>query len=83
MNTQPFIQTGQMIELCCEYLSVRYTWLYVIAMSCKLFGMNLHSIVAWMSRNSLLETALLSKEFLDIQETIGYRFTLKRLRDMI
>ena len=58
MNTQQFIQTGQIIELCCEYLSVRYIWLYVIVMSSKLSRMNLHSMVAWMSRNSLLETSI-------------------------
>ena len=27
-------QTGQMIELCCEYLSVWCNWLYVLTMSC-------------------------------------------------
>ena len=43
-----------MIELCCEYLSVRYIWLYVIIMSRRRFRGNLHSLVAWMSRNSLL-----------------------------
>ena len=32
-DTQPFSQTGQMIELCCEYLSVRCIWLYVLIMS--------------------------------------------------
>ena len=26
-NTQPFSQTGKMIELCCEYLSVHCIWL--------------------------------------------------------
>ena len=30
-NTQPFSQTGQMIELCCEYLSVH------IQSICKMF----------------------------------------------
>ena len=30
-------------------------WLYVLMMSRTHFRMNLHSIVAWMSRNSLLE----------------------------
>ena len=45
-----------MIELCCEYLSVRCIWLYVLVMSCTHFRVNLHSIFAWMSRNSLLET---------------------------
>ena len=45
MNTQPFSQTGQMIELCCEYLPVRCMWLYVIIMSRTRFRVNLHSIV--------------------------------------
>ena len=50
-----FSQAGQMIELCCEYLSVRCIWLYVFIMSRTRFRVNPHSIVAWMSRNSLLE----------------------------
>ena len=33
MNTQPFGQTNQMIDLCCEYLYARCIWLYVIIMS--------------------------------------------------
>ena len=33
-NTQSFSQTDQMIELCCEYLSLRGIWRYVIIMSC-------------------------------------------------
>ena len=45
MNTQPFSQTGQMIELCCEYLSARCIWLYVIIMSRTSFRVNPHSIV--------------------------------------
>ena len=44
-NTQPFSQTGQMIELCCEYLSVRCIWLYVLIMSRTRFRVNPHSIV--------------------------------------
>ena len=32
-NTQPFGQTGQMIELCCEYLSVQCIGLYLPVMS--------------------------------------------------
>ena len=36
-----------MIELCCEFFSVRYIWLYVITMFC---------VIAWMLKNSLLET---------------------------
>ena len=34
-----------MIEVCCEYLSVRLTWLYLIIMSTKSFRVNPHSIV--------------------------------------
>ena len=45
-----------MIELCCEYLTVRWIWLYVFAMSPTRFKVNPHSIVAWMSMNCLLET---------------------------
>ena len=37
INTQPFGQTGQIIELCCEYFSVRYIWLYVWARSSLAF----------------------------------------------
>ena len=32
-DTQTFSQSGQMIELCCEYLSVQCTWLYALIMS--------------------------------------------------
>ena len=45
MNSQPFSQTGQMIELCYEYLSARCIWLYVIITSRTSFRANLHSIV--------------------------------------
>ena len=45
MNTQPFSQTRKMIELCCEYLSVRCICLYVITMSRVSFEVNLHFIV--------------------------------------
>ena len=44
-NTQPFSETGQMIKLCSEYLSVRCIWLYVIIMSCMSFRVNPNSIV--------------------------------------
>ena len=44
-----------MIELCCEYLSVRWIWMYVIIMSRTIFRVNLPSKIAWMSGNSLLE----------------------------
>ena len=38
-------QTGQLIGLCCEYLSVRCIWLYVIIMSHRRFRVNPYSIV--------------------------------------
>ena len=44
-NTQPFSQTDQMFELCCDYLTVRCIWLYVIIMSCTRFRVNLHTIL--------------------------------------
>ena len=37
MNTQPFGQTGQIIELCSEYLSVRRIWQYPFFMSLTRF----------------------------------------------
>ena len=61
-NTQPFCQTGQMIELFCEYLSVRCIWLYVFIMSRTSLRVNPHSTVAWMSRKSLLEAGAISEE---------------------
>ena len=75
MNTQPFSQTGKMIELCCEYLSVRCNWLYVIIMSSTRFRVNLHSIVAWISRNSLLQQG--------VPWHSECRFTLKGIRDQL
>ena len=47
-----------MIKLCCEYLSVRCIWLYVIIMSRTHLRVNPHSTFAWISRNSLLLTVL-------------------------
>ena len=49
-----------MIELCCEHLSERWIWLYVLVMSRTHFRVNPHSIFAWMSRNSLLKTGATS-----------------------
>ena len=62
MNTQPFDPTGQMIELCCEYFSVRCTWLCVFIMSRTSLRVNPHSTVAWKSRNSLLEAGAISED---------------------
>ena len=47
-----------MIKLCCEYLSVRCIWLYVIIMSRTHLRVNPHSTFVWISRNSLLLTVL-------------------------
>ena len=41
-NIQPFSQAGQMIELCCEYLSVGCIRMYVLIMSRRRFKMNPH-----------------------------------------
>ena len=61
-NTQPFSQTGRMIEQCCEYLSVRCIWLYFFIMSRTSLRVNPHSTVTWMSRNSLLEAGVISED---------------------
>ena len=50
-----------MIELCSEYLSVRAIWLYIFIMSRTSFRVNLHAIVAWISRKSLLKTGTISE----------------------
>ena len=47
MNTQPFGPTDQIIELSCEYLSVRCIWLYVVFMSRTRFRVNPQSIWVW------------------------------------
>ena len=54
-NTQPIGETGQTLELCSEYFSVRCIWLSILVMPRTPFTVNPHSIFAWMSRNSLLE----------------------------
>ena len=54
-NTHPFSQIGQMTELRWELLSTRCIWMYVLVMSRTRFIVNPQSIVAWMSRNFLLE----------------------------
>ena len=59
-----------MIELCCEYLSVRCIYLYVLVVSRTRF-----TYISDFAPAS-------SKEFLDIQANIECGFTLKRVRDM-
>ena len=58
----------QMIELCCEYLPVRYIWLYVLIMSCARFRVNPHSIVAWISRNSSLDWPIWRNDWVFVYE---------------
>ena len=55
------VKLAQLIELCCECLSVWCIWLCVLLMSHTRFRVNLHSVDVWMSRNSLLETGAISK----------------------
>ena len=61
INTQPFGQTDQIIELKCGYISLRWIWLYILVISRSRFRVNPHSIFAWMSRNSLLENVAISE----------------------
>ena len=61
MNTQPFGQIDQMIELSCEFFSVRWIWLYILIMSCTCFRVNPHFFFALMSRKSLLKTNAISE----------------------
>ena len=67
-----------MIELCCEYLSVRCICLYVLIMSRMRFRVNPAAVT---EISDFVPAS--SKEFLDIQATIECGFTLKRVRDMI
>ena len=63
MNSQLFSQTGQMIKLCCEYLSVWYADCVFLHHVTHFFPVNLHPVVAWnswMSRSSLLEAGKIS-----------------------
>ena len=57
MNTEPFSQTGQLIELRSEHLPVQCICWYVLIMSRTRFSVNPHSIIAWMSRNSCSKQA--------------------------
>ena len=50
--TQPLSQAGQIIQLCCEYLSVWCIWLCIIIMWRTSFRVNPDSIVDSMSRTS-------------------------------
>ena len=52
-NTEPFRQTGKMIELCCEYLSARCIWLCVVIMSRTSLRVNPRTTV-WLNVKQLL-----------------------------
>ena len=52
-----------MIELNCEYLSIRCIWLYVLDMSCTRLRVTPYSIFTSMSRNSLLQTSAISGSY--------------------
>ena len=52
-----------MIEPTSEYFSARSIWLYVLVMSRTHFKVNPHSIVAWMSRKSLLKAGAKSQVY--------------------
>ena len=49
-------------------------WLYIIIMSRTRFRVNLYSIVAWMSRNSLLKTDAKSEVWVFVYELRGCGF---------
>ena len=68
-----------MIELCCEYLSVRCIWL----VSFRLWTKWLWVRVQLQSLKNSDFAPASGKEFLDIQATIECGFTLNRVRDMI
>ena len=55
MSTQPFSHSGPMIELHCEYLSVRSIQLHIIIMVRTHIAVNLQSLLA------LLETGAISE----------------------
>ena len=66
-------QTSQVIELCCAYLYERCIWLHVLIMSCTRFRVNLHSVAALMSRNSLFETGAISELQISLDSEIFQR----------
>ena len=87
-----------MIELCCEYLSVRCIWLYVIIMSRSSFRVNPHSIVCLNVKELLARSrrhiwslsdsnVIRTHNNLIRKETLNHfnqcGFTLKLVRDMI
>ena len=72
-----------MIELCCEYLSLQSSWLYVIIMLRTDFRVNTHSLFAWMSRTRVSLQSLKFQISCLFQERNSLTFILKCVRDMI
>ena len=65
-NTKPFGQSGQMIELCSEYLSAQCIWLYVLVVSHTCFRVSprysclkVKELLAW-SRHKIWSLSSLS-----------------------
>ena len=56
-----FEMRGGKITPCLKLARIILEWLYVIIMSRTRFRVNPHSIVAWMSRNSLLKAGARSE----------------------
>ena len=85
MNTRPFSQTGQMIELCCQYLSVQCIWLYLLIMSRTRF--RVLSICLWTGclrvRVQLRSLKLPISHLFQTRSSLRFGFTLKCIPDMI
>ena len=56
-----FKKTDQMVEMNCEYLSIRYIWLYILVMPRTRFRQNRQSIFTWISKNSQFKTVAISE----------------------
>ena len=61
--------TGLMIELYCEYFCM-VQWIVYFYNVTYAFRVNLHSIIAWMSKNSLLEIFYTLELFYNLEEKV-------------
>ena len=77
-----FSQTGQMIEVCCEYLSVRCVWRYVITMSQTSFRVNPHPIVCLNVKELHAWSMCHIWSSLTFRQTIECGFILKLVCDL-
>ena len=87
-NTQPFSQAGQMIELCCEYLSVPCILLYVIIILSASFRVNRHSIVCLNVKEVLARTrchfwSLSDNNEIPTQKHLVRKRTLNHLAELV